>query len=73
VKEEKRIQDVFRDLYQATTGLAAQGTDTGNIWFQRLYVEHENQTAAKTYQSLGLTKIRYILFDQLKKEASFFS
>ncbi len=70
VKEEKRRQGVFRELYQAVRELAA---DTPEVCGFRLYVEHENHTAQKTYQSLGLTETHYKLFEQTKGETSFFS
>ncbi|MBU0946472.1 MAG: GNAT family N-acetyltransferase [Proteobacteria bacterium] len=70
VKEEKRRQGVFRDLYQAVTELAAKAPQVCGF---RLYVEHENHTAQKTYQSLGLAETRYRLFEQTMGDTSFFS
>ncbi len=69
VKEENRRQGVFRDLYQSVTKLAAADP---NICGFRLYVERENHTAQKTYQSLGLAETHYKLFEQTKGDSSFF-
>lgn len=69
VKEEKRRQGVFRELYQAVRDLAAE---TPNVCGFRLYVEHENHAAQKTYHSLGLCETHYKLFEQTKGEVSFF-
>ena len=70
VKKEKRRQGVFRDLYQAVQKLAAA---TPEVCGFRLYVEQQNHTAQKTYQSLGLAETHYRLYEQTKGKSSFFS
>lgn len=70
VMEEKRRQGVFRELYQAVRELAAASPEVCGF---RLYVEHKNHTAQKTYQSLGLAETHYKLFEQTNGDTSFFS
>ncbi|MBU0961501.1 MAG: GNAT family N-acetyltransferase [Proteobacteria bacterium] len=70
VKEEKRRQGVFRDLHRTVIKLADENQDVCGF---RLYVENENHTAMKTYQSLGLDETHYKIFEQTKGEFSFFS
>jgi len=56
VVESSRRQGVFSALYRHVASLARQDSECCGI---RLYVEHENQRAQKTYLALGLVKPGY--------------
>lgn len=68
VLPEFRRQGLYRKLYEEVKSLAEH--DTGVCGF-RLYVEHDNTTAQKTYHALGMEETRYKLFEELKNDTEF--
>jgi ribosomal protein S18 acetylase RimI-like enzyme len=60
VREEFRGSGVFRALYRHVENLARQTKDVCGL---RLYVEHSNWKAVKTYQKLGMRKTEYDLYE----------
>lgn len=68
VLPEYRRQGLYRRLYEQVKTLAE--VDTGVCGF-RLYVEHENKRAQKTYQSLGMQETHYKLYEELKDGIEF--
>ena len=60
VRSEHRGSGVFSTLYREVESLAADSGDAAGI---RLYVEHDNQRAQRTYQSLGMVETRYKLYE----------
>ena len=63
VRPEYRRQGLYRELYQRVKELAEQESAVCGF---RLYVEHWNTVAQKTYASLGMTEIGYKMFEELK-------
>ena len=55
-----RRQGVFGRLYALTTELAKNASDVCGI---RLYVEHDNTNAQRTYLSLGMVETHYKLLE----------
>lgn len=68
VLPDYRRQGIYRQLYQQVKDLAE--ADPGVCGF-RLYVEHENHRAQKTYQSLGMQETHYKLYEELKNGIEF--
>ncbi|MCP4486676.1 MAG: GNAT family N-acetyltransferase [Gammaproteobacteria bacterium] len=68
VKPEHRRQGLYRQLYLHVKDMAE--TETGVCGF-RLYVEHDNSKAQKTYHSLGMEETSYKLFEELKAATEF--
>ncbi len=68
VLPEFRRQGLYRKLYEKVKSLAENDS---NICGFRLYVEHENLTAQKTYQALGMDETHYKLYEELKDSAEF--
>ena len=58
-----RRRGVFRTLYTEVGALARREPDVCGL---RLYVEHENTVAQATYESLGMQRTDYHLYEQLK-------
>ena len=55
-----RRQGTYRELYQYVKKLAQQQDSVRSF---RLYVERDNVSAQKTYQSLGMTETAYRVFE----------
>jgi len=68
VLPEYRRQGLYRKLYEEVRRLAEDETDVCGF---RLYVEHDNLTAQKTYQSLGMEETHYKLYEELKASTAF--
>lgn len=68
VLPEFRRRGLYRLLYEKVKTLAEN--DAGVCGF-RLYVEHENAIAQKTYQSLGMEETHYKLYEELKATTEF--
>jgi GNAT superfamily N-acetyltransferase len=60
VVPEARRGGVFRALYRATE---AQAQDEGACGL-RLYVEHANETAQRTYRELGMAPCHYHMYER---------
>ena len=59
VTHEHRGQGVFKTMYGRVKELAREQ----NVMFVRLYVEVENERAQKVYESLGMRRMPYYMFD----------
>ncbi|MCE9608277.1 MAG: GNAT family N-acetyltransferase [Planctomycetia bacterium] len=60
VREENRRSGVFRMLLDHVAMLARETPGTCGL---RLYVEHENQAAIKTYERLGFAASGHVLYE----------
>ncbi|HEX9614733.1 MAG TPA: GNAT family N-acetyltransferase [Bacteroidota bacterium] len=60
VREEFRNRGIFKALYRHAENLAR---DDKGVCGLRLYVEHDNKKAVKTYQKLGMRKTEYDLYE----------
>jgi ribosomal protein S18 acetylase RimI-like enzyme len=63
VQPQYRRMGLYSKLYEKVKNLAQ---DEKNVCGFRLYVEHENVTAQKTYRSLGMGKTDYQMFEEMK-------
>ncbi len=68
VNQQYRRQGLYRQLYQHVKSLAE--TDSQVCGF-RLYVEHDNHIAQKTYRSLGMEETGYKLYEELKPDTDY--
>jgi ribosomal protein S18 acetylase RimI-like enzyme len=68
VQPQYRRMGLYSKLYEKVKNLAQ---DNNNVCGFRLYVEHENITAQKTYRSLGMEKTNYQLFEEMKSEIKY--
>ncbi|MFT6133319.1 MAG: ribosomal protein S18 acetylase RimI-like enzyme, partial [Shewanella sp.] len=55
---------IYGKLYQAVKDLAAENGGTASF---RLYVEHDNKIAQKTYESLGMEQSHYLMYEENTK------
>ncbi len=60
VHPDFRRQGVFQSLYHHVKQMAEQASDVCGL---RLYVEHENRNAQKTYESLGMADAGYRMME----------
>lgn len=60
VREEFRGRGIFKALYRHVEALARQNKGVCGL---RLYVEHNNRDAVKTYRKLGMHKTEYDLYE----------
>ncbi len=56
-----RRTGIYRQLYQEVKRLAAQ---RGDVCGFRLYCERDNHTAQKVYESLGMQRTDYLLYEE---------
>ncbi len=61
VTREFRRKGVYRAMHQAVRELATKDPQACGL---RLYVERENLTAQKTYQTIGMTETHYRLYEE---------
>ena len=61
VRKDCRRQGVFRMLYQH---LLQQARNEAGVAGVRLYVEQDNRIAQRTYESIGLTKAPYEVYER---------
>ncbi len=59
VVEEVRGQGIFKSMYNFVMDMAK----SEQIMFVRLYVELENEAAQKVYESLGMKRMPYYMYD----------
>ena len=59
VQEQYRGQGVFKNLYQTVIEQAR----VEKAGFVRLYVETDNERAQKVYESLGMKRLPYYMYD----------
>ena len=62
VLPEFRRQGIYRNLYEYVKGLALEEEDVRGI---RLYVDKGNETAQRTYRSLGMEETDYRLYEEM--------
>jgi ribosomal protein S18 acetylase RimI-like enzyme len=63
VQPRFRRKGLYSKLYEKVKNLSEAET---NVCGFRLYVEHENLVAKKTYQALGMDKTDYQMFEEMK-------
>ena len=68
VNQAYRRQGLYRKLYQKAKELAEAESHVCGF---RLYVEHDNTIAQKTYRSLNMKETSYKLFEELKTETRY--
>jgi len=61
VTREFRRKGVYRAMHQSVRELATKDPQACGL---RLYVERENLTAQKTYQTIGMTETHYRLYEE---------
>jgi ribosomal protein S18 acetylase RimI-like enzyme len=59
VAKEERGQGIFRKLYE----FVLERARSEEVMFVRLYVEVENEPAQKVYESLGMKRMPYYMYD----------
>ena len=59
VRKESRKQGLFSTLYKRVVELAEQN----GAMYVRLYVETENEKAQQAYESLGMKRMPYYMYD----------
>lgn len=62
VDKEYRRRGIYRRMYEFIKELA---NDEEDVCGFRLYVEQDNMIAQETYSALGMTKLPYLMFEQL--------
>jgi ribosomal protein S18 acetylase RimI-like enzyme len=68
VNQSCRRQGLYRKLYQKVKELAEA---EAHVCGFRLYVEHDNTIAQKTYRSLNMEETSYRLFEELKTDTRY--
>ena len=68
VTEAYRRQGLYRKLYERVKSLAEAENEVCGF---RLYVEHYNHVAQKTYQSLGMEETDYKVYEELKPNTEY--
>ncbi|MDJ0842885.1 GNAT family N-acetyltransferase [Crocosphaera sp.] len=63
VEQEYRRRGIYRRMYEFVKELANGKEDVCGF---RLYVEQDNRIAQETYNALGMTKLPYLMFEELK-------
>jgi GNAT superfamily N-acetyltransferase len=63
VNQQYRRQGLYRKLYEHVKSLAEA---ENHVCGFRLYVEHDNQIAQKTYRTLGMDETSYKMYEELK-------
>lgn len=63
VRPEFRRRGVYRRLYAHVKRLAAE---RGNVCGFRLYVEKENAAAHRAYETLGMRRTRYVMYEEMR-------
>lgn len=61
VRPEFRRRGIYKAMYAHARELAAA---RGGVCGLRLYVEQDNESARRTYESLGMTETHYRLYEQ---------
>lgn len=64
VRPDYRRRGVYRSLYRYVEAMAAGHPEVCGF---RLYVERDNRRAQKTYQSLGMEKTPYLIYEALAR------
>lgn len=69
VRPQARRQGVFRALYARVSQLALQDPGVCGL---RLYVERDNTRAQGTYESLGMQRTHYLVYEAPRPGVAFF-
>ena len=59
VEKQHRGQGVFKKMYQQVLDMAKQQ----DVMYVRLYVEVDNEPAQRVYESLGMKRMPYYMYD----------
>jgi ribosomal protein S18 acetylase RimI-like enzyme len=65
VQPEFRRQGIYRQLYEFVKEKARNQQQELKICGFRLYVEHQNTVAQKTYEALGMKDTGYMMYEEL--------
>ena len=68
VTEQYRRRGLYRKLYDQVKSLAEAEQQVCGF---RLYVEHENLVAQKTYRSFGMIETGYKMYEELKSDTEY--
>ena len=68
VHQNFRRQGIFKTLYQFVKKQAENQESGLKVCGFRLYVEHENTVAQKTYQALGMKESHYHIYEELRNQ-----
>ena len=68
VNENYRRQGLYRKLYERVKSMAKAEKQVCGF---RLYVEHDNHIAQKTYRSLGMEETDYKVYEELKPDTEY--
>ena len=68
VNAQYRRQGLYRKLYESVKSLAEAEKRVCGF---RLYVEHDNRIAQKTYRSLGMEETGYKMYEELKPDTEY--
>lgn len=68
VLPQYRRRGLYRLLYDKVKQLAAAET---NVCGFRLYVEHENVAAQKTYRAMGMEETHYQIYEEMEARVEF--
>ncbi|KAB8335808.1 GNAT family N-acetyltransferase [Scytonema tolypothrichoides VB-61278] len=66
VHPDFRRQGIYRQLYEFVKEKARNQQNELRICGFRLYVEHQNTVAQKTYEALGMKDTGYMIFEELE-------
>ncbi|MBW4592806.1 MAG: GNAT family N-acetyltransferase [Brasilonema angustatum HA4187-MV1] len=66
VHPDFRRQGIYRQLYEFVKEKARNQQNELKICGFRLYVEHQNTVAQKTYEALGMEDTGYMIFEELE-------
>ncbi|MBP5975607.1 GNAT family N-acetyltransferase [Brasilonema sp. CT11] len=66
VHPDFRRQGIYRQLYEFVKEKARNQQNELKICGFRLYVEHQNTVAQKTYEALGMKDTGYMIFEELE-------
>jgi len=68
VNQQYRRQGLYRKLYEHVKSLAEA---ENHVCGFRLYVEHDNHIAQKTYRPLGMDETSYKMYEELKPDTEY--
>ncbi len=61
IRPEARGQKIYRQLYDF---VKAEAAEKGNVCGFRLYVEHDNSSAQRVYEKVGMTASHYLMYEE---------
>ena len=66
IRPEYRGRSIYRRMYEF---VKMRADDRGNVCGFRLYVEHDNISAQRVYEKLGMERSNYLAYEEEKKES----